>query len=143
MAKENKTQPTSASVADFIAAVEPPRRCEDAQTALALYERVTGLEAVMWGPSIVGFGTHNYTYDSGHSGSTPLAAFSPRKANMTFYIGSAFDDAAELFSQLGKHKKSKACVYINKLADVDEAVLVEIIEHGLAYMRETWPTFDS
>lgn len=124
---ENKTKPTSASVDDFIAAIENSRRRADALTALAIYKEVTGLAPVMWGPSIIGFGTLGYEYKSGRKGQMPVAAYSPRKANMTFYVGDKFDGAEELYARLGKHKKSVACLYINKLDDVDLEVLREII----------------
>lgn len=124
---ENKTKPTTASVDDFISAIEDPRRRADAQVALTLYKEVTGLPPVMWGPSIIGFGALHYVYDSGREGDMPAAGFSPRKANMTFYVGDSFEGAEALFSRLGKHKKSVACLYINKLDDVDLDVLCEII----------------
>lgn len=124
---ENKTKPTSASVDDFIAQIENSRRRTDALTALKIYKEVTGLPPVMWGPSIIGFGSLHYAYDSGREGDMPAAAFSPRKANMTFYVGDEFDGAEELYAKLGKHKKSVACLYINKLDDVDLDVLSEII----------------
>ena len=129
---ENKTQPTSASVDDFIAGVENARRRADALTTLEMYKEITGLPAVMWGPSIVGFGIHHYTYESGREGSLPAACFSPRKANMTFYVGAKFEGAQELYASLGKHKKSVACLYINKLDDVDLDVLREIIARDFA-----------
>jgi len=124
---ENKTKPTAASVDDFIADIENPRRRTDALTALKLYEEVTGLSPVMWGPSIIGFGTSHYVYETGRAGDMPAAAFSPRKANMTFYVGDGFEGAAELYARLGKHKKSVACLYVNKLDDIDLDVLREII----------------
>jgi len=124
---ENKTKPTAASVDEFIAQIENPRRRTDALTALKMYQEVTGLPPVMWGPSIIGFGSLHYAYDSGREGDMPAAGFSPRKANMTFYVGDKFDGAEELYAKLGKHKKSVACLYINKLADVDLDVLHEII----------------
>lgn len=124
---ENKTKPTSASVDDFIANIENPRRRTDALTALKIYKEVTGLPPVMWGPSIIGFGTHHYVYDTGREGVVPAAAFSPRKAYMTFYVDNKFEGAEELYARLGKHKKSVACLYINKLEDVDLDVLYEII----------------
>ena len=124
---ENKTKATAASVDDFIANIENPRRRTDALTALKLYKEVTGLPPVMWGPSIIGFGTSHYVYETGRAGDMPAAAFSPRKANMTFYVGDGFEGAAELYARLGKHKKSVACLYINKLDDIDLDVLREII----------------
>ena len=124
---ENKTKPTSVSVEDFIASVENKRRREDALIALELYKEVTNQPAVMWGPSIIGFGTSHFSYDSGREGSISAAGFSPRKANLTFYVGDKFDGASDLYSRLGKYKKSVACLYINKLADIDLSVLREII----------------
>ncbi len=124
---ENKTRPTAASVDDFIAAIENPRRRADARVSLALYKEVTGLQPVMWGPSIIGFGSIHYVYETGREGDMPAAAFSPRKANMTFYVGDDFPGADALYARLGKHKKSLVCLYINKLADVDLDVLREII----------------
>lgn len=124
---ENKTQPTRASVNKFIAAIENKRRREDAKTTLAMYKEVTGLPAVMWGPSIVGFGECEYKYDSGREGIMPAAGFSPRKANMTYYVGEKFPGAKSLYKALGKHKKSVACLYINKLDDVDTDVLRKIV----------------
>ncbi|HEY7617453.1 MAG TPA: hypothetical protein VH744_11665, partial [Terriglobales bacterium] len=88
---ENKTKPTSASVDDFIAKIENPRRRTDALTALKIYKEVTGLPPVMWGPSIIGFGTHHYVYETGREGVEPAAAFSPRKAYMTFYVDDKFE----------------------------------------------------
>lgn len=129
---ENKTKPTAASVDEFITGIDNRRRRADALVALEIYKEVTDLPPIMWGPSIVGFGTHDYTYDSGHKGTLPAASFSPRKANMTFYIGDNFEGAEELFARLGKHKKSIACLYINKLDDVDLKILREIISREYA-----------
>jgi hypothetical protein len=124
---ENKTKPTSESVDDFIAKIENSRRRTDALTALKIYKEVTGLPPVMWGPSIIGFGSHHYVYETGREGVMPAAAFSPRKASMTFYVDNKFEGAEELYAKLGKYKKSVACLYINKLDDVDLDVLYEII----------------
>ena len=124
---ENKTKPITVSVGDFISVIDNARRQGDTLTALEIYKGVTGLTPVMWGPSIIGFGTHHYIYDSGREGNGPAACFSPRKANMTFYVGDQFEGAQALYAKLGKHKKSVACLYINKLDDVDLEVLREII----------------
>jgi len=124
---ENKTKPTSASVDDFIAKIENSRRRTDALAALKIYKQVTGLPPVMWGPSIIGFGSHHYVYETGREGVMPAAAFSPRKASMTFYVDNKFEGAEELYAKLGKYKKSVACLYIKKLEDVDLDVLYEII----------------
>jgi len=124
---ENKTQPTLVSVDDFIASVENYRRKADTQTLLKIYEEITGLPPVMWGSSIIGFGTYHYKYDSGREGDSPIAAFSPRKANITLYVGDKFENAQQYYAKLGKHKKSIACLYINKLDDINIEVLREII----------------
>ncbi len=124
---ENKTRPTPESVDAFIAAIENPRRRADALTALAIYKDVTHLPPVMWGSSIIGFGSYHYVYATGREGDMPAASFSPRKANMTFYVDDKFEGAEALYAKLGKHQKSVACLYINKLADVDLEILREII----------------
>lgn len=124
---ENKTKSSTKSVAKFIEQLENPRRRADALVSLAMYKEVTGLPAVMWGTSIIGFGVHHYAYESGRTGTVPAAGFSPRKASMTYYVGDKFDGAEALYAELGKHKKSVACLYINKLDDVDLEVLREII----------------
>ena len=124
---ENKTKPTAASVDDFIAKIENPRRHNDALTVLKIYKEITGLPPVMWGPSIIGFGSLHYAYETGREGVMPAAAFSPRKAYLTFYVDNKFEGVEELYAKLGKHKKSVACLYINKLDDVNLDVLYEII----------------
>jgi len=124
---ENKTKPTSASVEDFIAKIENDHRRYDALTALKIYKEITGLPPVMWGPSIIGFGSHHYVYETGREGDMPAAAFSPRKSSLTFYVGDKFEGAQKLYAKLGKYKKTVACLYINKLSDVDLDVLHDII----------------
>lgn len=136
---EIKTKATEVSVDDFIGAIDNPQRREDAKTIRAMFERLTGEPARMWGPTIIGFGSYRYTYESGHSGTMCRLGFSPRKAELVLYLktGAAGQDA--LFARLGKHKTGKACVYIKKLADVDEAVLEEMAAGTLAYMNEKYP----
>ncbi|NNF68052.1 MAG: DUF1801 domain-containing protein [Gammaproteobacteria bacterium] len=134
---ENKTKPSSVSVDKFIAKLENKRRRADAAVALEIYKDVTGLPAVLWGPSIIGFGTHHYEYESGRKGTVPAAGFSPRKANMTFYVGDKFTGAKQLYKKLGKHKKSVACLYVNKLDDVDPDILREIIRRDFEHTIKT------
>jgi Domain of unknown function (DU1801) len=122
---ETKTKPTEVSVDSFLDSVEHPVRRSDGKALREMMERATGEPAVMWGPSIVGFGTYHYRYDSGHEGDSPRVGFSPRSANLVLYVG-GFPEYEALLAKLGKHKRSKACLYLGKLADVDMAVLEEI-----------------
>lgn len=136
---ETKTKPTKVSVKDFIAAVDNDTRRADAQTLLKLFAKVSGWKAKMWGPTIIGFGAYHYTYDTGHSGSSPALGFSPRKANLVIYVFD-FPGKADLLKKLGKHKGGlKQCLYINKLDDVDLAVLQRILEAGLVEAGKQWP----
>ncbi|KGB57487.1 DUF1801 domain-containing protein [Sphingopyxis sp. SE2] len=144
MAKaEIKTRATEVSVADFIAAVPDARRREEAAIVDAIHRRVTGLPPRMWGPSIIGYGSYDYVYDSGHSGTMCRAGFSPRKAAMTLYLMGHYCDrqpeADALFAKLGKHKTGKSCLYINKLADVDLAVLEQLVALSWDVMNERYP----
>ena len=122
---EIKTKPTDVSVDAFLESVAHPVRRADGKVLRAMMERVTAERAVMWGPSIVGFGRYHYRYASGHEGDMCRVGFSPRSANLVLYVG-GFPNYEAMLARLGKHKLSKACLYINKLADVDLAVLEEI-----------------
>lgn len=134
MAAEPKTKPTDVPVDDFIAAVEHPRRRADAEVVRALLTEVTGQEPVMWGPSIVGYGSYR-----GPTGDWPIIAFSPRKAQLVLYIMPGFTERADLMARLGKHKTGGSCLYINKLEDVDQGVLRDLATHAVAWMREKYP----
>lgn len=136
---EIKTKATEVSVDDFIEAVPVPQRREDAKTVRAMMERVTGAPARMWGPTIIGFGSYHYKYDSGHEGVMCRLGFSPRKAELVLYVltGEAKQEAQ--LARLGKHKTGKSCLYIRKLVDVDEAVLEEMVQGALAHMNEKYP----
>lgn len=134
-----KTLPTDRPPEDYLATVEPPRRREEAAEMLALMRRVTGEKAVMWGDSIVGFGAYDYTYDSGHSGRWFLTGFAPRKAAMTVYVMPGFDRYTDALARLGKHRRSVSCLYIPRLANVDMAVLEEIVADSVARMRARRP----
>jgi hypothetical protein len=134
---ENKTRPTNQNVIEFLSNVENETRREDSFTLLKMMEELTGETAVLWGSSIVGFGKHHYKYESGREGDMPNVGFSPRKQSMTLYIMPGFDDYEDLLAALGKHKLGKACLYINKLADVDQPVLRNLIKQAFDHMRET------
>lgn len=124
---ELKTQKTDASVDDFIASVEDDQKREDSQTLVGLMAKITGEKPAMWGPSIVGFGTHDFKYESGREGTWMKIGFSPRKQNLTLYImGGAEQD--KMLSKLGKHSTGKSCLYIKRLSDVDMDVLSKMIE---------------
>lgn len=125
-----KTKPTATGVADFIAALPNPVRRANAQALVPLMERLSGAPAVMWGPSIIGFGTHHYRYESGREGKVCRIGFSPRSGHLVFYILNGFPDQAALLARLGKHRTSGAgvgCLYVNKLADIDMDVLERMI----------------
>jgi hypothetical protein len=139
MAYEARTKPTDVSVADFIAAVENPRRRADAGTLCALFEEISGEPAVMWGPSIIGFGRYHYRYASGHEGDAPRLGFSPRKAQTVVYAMSGFEGQAALIARLGKVKTSVACLYVNRLDQIDMDVLRHLAQRSLAHMRELYP----
>ena len=132
-----KTKKNATSVKQFIDAVAHEGRREDARKVLKLMEEVTGEKGAMWGDSIVGFGSYHYCYESGREGDWFLTGFSPRKANLTLYIMSGFDKYDELLAKLGKYKTGKACLYINKLDDVDVKVLRRLIKESVAHIEKT------
>ena len=135
---QNKTQATAVPVADFIAAVDNPTRRADAETLDALFRDVTGWQPRMWGPSLIGYGEYHYVYDSGREGDFLATGFSPRKANLVVYILPGYTDFGPILDRLGKWKKGKSCLYINKLADVDTDVLRELIRAGIDDLSKTW-----
>ena len=130
-----KFAPTGQAVAEVIESLPSDNKKADAYELLALYERVSGEDAVVWYPNIIGFGQYHYVYDSGHEGDATLLAFSPRKAKISLYLDQDFPEREELLDKLGKIKKAKGCVYVNKLADIDMRVLEELLEKSLAYTK--------
>lgn len=128
---ETKTKPTAVNVEAFLEGIKHPVRCADGKAMRAMMERVTGEPATMWGASIVGFGGYHYRYASGHEGNSPRVGYSPRAANLVLYVG-GFSEYEALLTRLGKHKRSKACLYLNKLTDVDLDVLEQIISRTFA-----------
>jgi hypothetical protein len=125
-----QTKPTQVNPDDFIDTVENDRRRSDAKQLIAIFREVTGMEAVMWGPAIIGFGTTHYKYESGWEGDMPTAGFSPRKQNLALYLSSGYPEYEDLLSKLGKHKKAVSCLYLNKLSDADPEILREMIAAG-------------
>lgn len=136
---DDKTQPTEVSVSDYLMSVEHPTRRADAIALDELFQRVTGFEPRMWGPTMVGYGRYHYVYDSGREGDCLATGFAPRKANLVLYIMPGYTDFGNILDRLGKYKKGKACLYINKLADVDMSVLEELIRAGLDDLATSWP----
>ena len=136
---ENKTQFHDASVADFLDAVSHPTRRADARILDATFRRVTGWQPRMFGPSIIGYGQYHYRYESGHEGDCQATGFSPRKANLVLYIMPGYQEFGHILDRLGKYKLGKCCLYINKLADVDVAVVEEIVRAGLDDLAKRWP----
>lgn len=145
MAKaELKTRPTEVSVAEFLAAITDERRRAEAAEVDALHRRVTGFEPKLWGPSIIGYGSYDYVYESGRSGTMCRAGFSPRKAAMTLYLMGHYCDrqpeADALLARLGKFKNGKSCLYVGKLADVDLGVLEQLVALSWDVMNARYPT---
>lgn len=128
---ENKTRQTAASVPAFLAAIPDGERLHDCRTLVKIMKAATGESPRMWGPSIVGFGQYNYKYESGRAGEWFIVGFSPRKQDLTLYIMSGFGGHDALMKKLGKYKTGKSCLYLKRLADVDLAVLTELIERGV------------
>ena len=132
-----KTQKTEADVQAYLESVEHPTRREDAFAVLEMMRQITGVEPAMWGPSIVGFDSYRYKYASGREGEWPVVGFSPRKRSLTLYIVDGFDGYESLLARLGKVKTGKACLYINKLADVDPETLRDLVRRSVEHVRAT------
>ena len=132
---ELKTKLNNASVKDFLDAVEPEQRREDAYAVVEMMKKVTKEEPKMWGTSIIGFGSYRYRYASGQEGDWMLIGMSPRKAALSLYIMSGFDKYDELMSQLGKFKTGKSCLYVKSLKDVDLKVLTALMKASVQYMK--------
>ncbi|MDO7834133.1 DUF1801 domain-containing protein [Sphingobium sp. HBC34] len=137
MAKDaHKMAETAADVEAFLARVEPAERQADGRDVMAMMARLSGEPPALWGPSIIGFGRYHYRYDSGREGESCRIGFSPRKAELVFYLA-GLEEAD--FVALGKHRRGKGCLYIKRLAGVDRAVLEALIVKSIAHMDATWP----
>lgn len=132
-----KTKPTDSSPAAFIEQVENAQKRKDSHELIALMQEVTGKPAQMWGASIIGFGKYHYKYESGREGDMPLTGFSPRKQSLVLYLGPGLQDEG-LRSKLGKHKVGKGCLYLNKLDDIDRAVLKKLVQKSVKEMRKSY-----
>lgn len=135
---DNKTQPTSKDVKAYLDSVPHEGRREDADLLLNMMTRITGEPAVLWGPSIIGFGRYHYVYDSGREGDHFLTGFAPRKANMVVYIMPGFEPYDSLLSKLGSYKTGRSCLYLGRLRNVDVHVLEDIVAQSVALMKERY-----
>lgn len=141
----NKTRQTDAEVDAFIAKVEPERRRDEAHALVAMFQRITGEEPKMWGPSIIGFGSYDYKYESGREGTSLRSGFSPRKAKLSLYLMGAYctpnaqAEQDRLLGLLGKHSVGKSCLYINRLEKVDLSVLEQLIRNNWDLMNQRYP----
>lgn len=124
---DNQTAPTGVDPAEWIASLPKPRQRDDGAVLLTLFGEVTETPALMWGPSIVGFGAQHYRYESGREGDMPRVAFSPRSASTSLYLLSDRERVGPLLARLGKHRQAASCLYVNKLADIDLEVLRELV----------------
>lgn len=136
---EQKTKETDQDVIEFIENVENPKKREDAYRLLKLFEETSGFKAKMWGTGIIGFGSYHYIYATGHEGDAPLVGFSPRKAKFSLYFATGDEERQALLNQLGKHTSGKACVYINKVYDIDENVLKKLITRSIKFLQDLYP----
>ena len=133
-----KTKPNAQSVAKFLNSISDKKRRADAKAVHKMMREATGKRAKMWGTSIVGYGSYDYKYASGRSGSWALCGFSPRKQNLVVYIMPGFSAYKSLLARLGKYKTGKSCLYINKLEDIDQSTLKALIKESLAHMKKTY-----
>ncbi len=136
---KNKTQTTQQNVVDFINEfVDSEQKKQDSLDLIKLMSAVSGCEAKMFGPSIIGFGTYHYKYDSGYEGDAPLIAFSPRKAAISLYVYTGLKEHETWLEGLGKFKMGKACIYIKKLSDIDQQKLKTVMEENVKYLKSKY-----
>ena len=138
MAK-NKTAPTNVSVVSFtehFASTEQKKA--DSHSLIRLMQDISGYEPIMWGPSIIGFGTYYYRYPSGHEGKAPLIGFSPRKAAISLYVFTGLPEHVHLLEGLGKYKTGKACIYIKELADINTDILKKLMHTTILYLQQQY-----
>lgn len=133
-----KTKPTRVTVENFINNIADEGVRDDCHALIKIMQKVTGEKPVMWGPSIVGFGSYHYKYESGHEGDMCIAGFSPRKPNLTVYLMPGFSEQADLLKKLGKHKTGKSCLYFKRLSDVDTKVLEKMIADSIKQVKKMY-----
>ena len=135
---ENKTKPTDASVEDYIASRASAQQRTDCQELMAVLKRITRQPPKMWGPSIVGYGSYRYTYESGRTGEAPLAGFAIRGRELVVYLLAEGDKQKVLLARLGKHKMTKSCLYFKQLADLDKSVLEQLVARSVAEAKRRY-----
>jgi hypothetical protein len=133
---ETKTKPTGASVQDYIASRATPQQATDCKELMATLRKITGKTPRMWGPSIVGYGSYKYTYDTGHSGEAPLAGFAIRGMELVLYLSCEGAKQKALMAKLGKHRMTKSCLYFKKLEDIDKPTLEKLVVGSIAETRQ-------
>ncbi|GGD43205.1 hypothetical protein GCM10011514_03930 [Emticicia aquatilis] len=136
----NKTTETQASISDFINQINDETKRSDAFKLVDIFKKYTGFEAILWGPSIIGFGSYHYKYASGHEGDAPLAAFSPRASAISLYLHVPAEQREELLQKLGKTKSGKGCIYVKKLSDINLDVLNELIDISVSSLKKLYPS---
>lgn len=134
----NKTQPTDVDPAAYVAGIKNPRKRQDATVLMGLFQDATGFQPMMWGETIVGFGSYHYQYETGRKGDFLATGFAARAARFSIYIMPGYQDYSALLARLGKHRVGKSCLYINKLADIDQSVLRLLIKTGLSDLNKIW-----
>lgn len=136
---ENKTKATGGDVSAFLGSVPDPKRREDARALCAIMERATGEPPVLWGPNIIGFGRYHYRYESGREGDAARVGFSPRGRELVLYLVAHSERTPDLLARLGKHREGKCCVYVKRLADLDEAVLTDLVADAYRTVKARYP----
>jgi hypothetical protein len=135
---QNKTKPTNASIADYIASRADEQQHSDCRELMALLREITRQTPKMWGPSIVGYGVYRYTYESGHTGEAPVVGFAIRGRELVIYLLAESQRQMSLLSKLGKHRMGKSCLYFKRLADLDKSVLEQLVANSVADVKRRY-----
>ncbi|WEK37669.1 MAG: DUF1801 domain-containing protein [Candidatus Pseudobacter hemicellulosilyticus] len=138
MATKNKTTATTQSAKDFVSKIESDSKRNESLQLIDIFKELSGFDPVMWGPSIIGFGSYHYKYESGREGDAPLTGFSPRKDAFAIYLATDFNKKEELLQQLGKHKTGAGCLYIKKLEDIKLPILKKLITNSIAHVKKLY-----
>ena len=137
---QNKTVETAGSVKAYLSAIKDEKRRADFSAILDLIKKHTGYEPKMWGTAIVGFGSYHYVYESGREGDAPLAGMAARANAITLYLSSEFEERDKLLSKFGKYTSAKACIYIQKLEDIDTGILIKMVKNSIEHYKNKYPS---